>query len=80
VLEIPILQELKAEWMREAELRVHREYTLRCLEARFGVAALELEPLLKAINDERFDDEMIKLAATCRSLASFRKKLSPRSR
>jgi predicted transposase YdaD len=80
MIESPILQELRAEWTNEGEIRgaleTKRRYILKCLEARFGVTASELEPKLKEIDEDHLDD-ILKLAATCRSLASFRKKLSP---
>ena len=80
MIESPILQELRAEWTKEGEiegaLETKRKYILKCLEARFGIAASELEPKLKEIDEDHLD-EMHDLAATCRSLASFRKKLSP---
>jgi hypothetical protein len=75
MIESPILQELKEEWSKARELETKRKYILDALDARFGVTALEIEPLLKEI-DENHLDEMHKLAATCRSLAAFRKKLS----
>ena len=66
----PMLQELKAEWTQEAA----RKDIIKVLEARFGIAARALHDKLKAVDPERLD-EFIKLAATCRSLASFHKKL-----
>jgi predicted transposase YdaD len=79
MIESPILQELREEWTKEGEIRgaleTKRKYILEALDARFGVTALEIEPLLKGIDEDRLD-EMHKLAATCRTLASFRKKLS----
>jgi hypothetical protein len=74
MLEIPFLAELRAECMREGVLRIKRKYILEALEARFGVAALELERLLNEIDEGHLDD-LHKLAVTCRSLASFRKEL-----
>jgi hypothetical protein len=80
MIESPILQELRAEWTKEGEiegaLKARRKYILKVLEARFGVTALELEPKLKEIDEDDLD-EILNLAATCRSLASFGKKLSP---
>ena len=51
------------------------EHIVKFLEARFGAAAKTLETELGALEEDRLDD-VIKLAATCRSLAAFRKKLS----
>jgi hypothetical protein len=71
MIESPLLDELKAEWTRETERRA----ILKFLEARFGADARALETELKTIDEDRLDD-LLSLAATCRSLASFRKKLS----
>ncbi len=56
--------------------QARREDIATILRARFGVSAQELEPVLKEIDEAQLDD-LLDLAATCRSLASFRKKLSP---
>lgn len=45
------------------------------LMARFGSAAKELEVELKAVEFERLSD-LARLAAECRNLAAFRKRLS----
>ncbi len=71
MIESPVLQELKAEWTQETT----RSVMLKVLEARFGVAARTLEAELRTIPENKLD-EVLKLAATCRSLASFRKSLS----
>jgi hypothetical protein len=71
MIESPLLDEFKAEWTRETERRA----ILKFLEARFGADARALETELKTIDEDRLDD-LLPLAATCRSLASFRKKLS----
>ncbi len=71
MIESPVLQELKAEWTLENT----RTVILKFLEARFGVAARTLEAELRTLPEDKLD-EVLKLAATCRSLASFRKKLS----
>ena len=67
MIESPVIQEIVGESKREA--------IVRFLQARFGVAAQALDAELKTVQDERLDDA-IELAAKCRSLASFRKKLS----
>ena len=46
------------------------------LVARFGAKAKALETELKAIDDEARLQELVKHAATCRTLGSFRKQLS----
>jgi predicted transposase YdaD len=83
MIESPILQELREEWTKEGEIeggiKMRRVDILKFLKGRFGVAALEFEPLLQESDEEQLD-KMVDLAATCRSLAAFRKKLSPRSR
>jgi len=70
MIESPVLQELKAEWTQEA----NRGAILKILEARFGDAARTLEADVKIVPEDKLD-EVLKLAATCRSLASFRKRL-----
>jgi len=67
MIESPVIQEIIAD--------CKREQIVKFLEARFGVAASDLKSPLNAVDDERLDD-FLKLAATCRSLAAFRKKLS----
>jgi len=69
-------RELKAEWTREAKAEWTREAIFKILEARFGIAARALEAELKTVDEDRLDD-LLALAATCRTLASFRKKVSP---
>jgi len=76
MIESPLLEELKAEWTREAARETARKYILKFLEARFGIAARALEAELKTVDEDRLDD-LLSLAATCRTLASFRKKVSP---
>ncbi|MGO9463999.1 MAG: hypothetical protein ACLQIB_51340 [Isosphaeraceae bacterium] len=53
-----------------------RRDILKFLEARFGVSARTVEAELRNLPEDKLD-EVLKLAATRRSLASFRKKLSP---
>jgi Mg2+ and Co2+ transporter CorA len=69
MIESPLYQELKEEWACEAVIDV--------LVARFGPEAKSLETELKAISKESRLKELLKHAATCRSLAAFRKKLEP---
>jgi hypothetical protein len=81
MIESPLLQELKEEWTREGVRAGVREGELEALMtvlvARFGAKAESVEADLKAISDEARLKELVKHAATCRSLASFRKKLAP---
>jgi hypothetical protein len=67
MIESPVIQEIVADSKREDIVKV--------LETRFGTSARTLEPALTAVNPEHLD-EVLKLAVTCRSLASFRKRLS----
>jgi len=72
VIESPLLEELKAEWTPETTI----ESLTDVLVARFGSKAQALETELKAIDDEARLRALIKHAATCRTLGSFRKQLS----
>jgi hypothetical protein len=72
MIESPILRELKEEWTREAEIKD----LMTVLVARFGSRAEALQAALKAIDDEVRLKELLKHAARCRSLASFRKQLT----
>ncbi len=67
MIESPVIQEIVAERQREDIVKV--------LKARFGTAASSAEAEVSAVDVEKLDDTL-NLAATCRSLASFRKKLS----
>ncbi|MFI5458520.1 MAG: hypothetical protein ACHRXM_24065 [Isosphaerales bacterium] len=69
MIESPLVDELKAEWTRET--------LINFLVARFGSKAQALETELKAIDDEARLQELVKHAATCRTLNSFRKQLAP---
>lgn len=75
MIESPVIQEIIEESTRVAKREAAREHILKFLEARFGAGARSVDAELKTVGEERLD-EVIKLAATCRSLASFRKKLS----
>ena len=68
MIESPLVDELKAEWTRET--------LIHFLVARFGPKAEALETEIKGISDEARLKELIKHAATCRSLSSFRKQLA----
>ncbi len=75
MIESPLVDELKAEWTREMLLKA----VIDILVARFGPRAEGLETELKAIGDEARLKELVKLAATCRTLSLFRKQLSARN-
>ena len=75
MIESPILQELEDEWKRQTRRQTRQEDILNFLVARFGGAAETLEDELKDVEFIRLD-ELVKHAAKCRSLASFRKQLS----
>ncbi len=75
MIESPILQELEAEFTRKAATETRQNDILNVLVARFGDAAETLEGQLKAVDFDRLA-ELVKLAAKCRSLASFRKRLT----
>jgi hypothetical protein len=69
MIESPLVQDILAE--------VRREDILTFLKSRFGTAVAELEADLKTIEDGARLSELVKLAASCRSLKGFRKHLSP---
>jgi hypothetical protein len=75
MIESPLYQELKEEWSREVARKAMTEDVIAVLVARFGTKAELLDTELKAIDDEIRLRELVKHAATCRTLASFRKKL-----
>jgi hypothetical protein len=75
MIESPVLKELRAEWTHEGAVEAVRQSIVKFLEARFGPDARALEAELKSVGEDRLDD-MLKLEAKCRSLASFRKRLS----
>jgi len=79
MIESPLFQELKAEWAREARIEAKIEGRIEdlmtLLVGRFGSRAKALETQIKAIRDDARLKELIKHAATCRTLGSFRKQL-----
>ena len=79
MIESPVLQELKAEWTQEAARKAAQETTrrdiIKVLETRFGAAARPLNRKLKAVAEDKLDD-VLKLSVKCRSLTSFRNKIS----
>ncbi len=69
MIELPYLDDVFAE--------IRRRDIITVLSTRFGSDAVELANDMKNIEDEERLLELIKLAATCRTLKSFRKHLSP---
>ena len=80
MIESPVLQELKAEWTREVPgscpLEAKRRTLVHVLVARFGPEAEEIATRLETIADEARLKDLIKLAAYCADLQSFRKELA----
>ena len=76
MIESPVLQELKEEWTRDAALQTSRRDIVDVLAARFGPEAEDLAAELEAIADNARLKELVKLAAICSDLASFRKELA----
>jgi predicted transposase YdaD len=80
MIESPLYQELKEELTREAARAASRETAIEnlmtFLTGRFGARAEALKTELSAIDDQALLRELVGHAATCRSLASFRKKLA----
>jgi hypothetical protein len=78
MIESPVLQKLKDEWTRETANETERQAIVRFLVARFGKQADELKPELDAIDDKARLEDLITLAARCRNLEAFRKRLLSR--
>jgi hypothetical protein len=76
MIESPVLQELKAEWTREAALQTNRRAIVDFLVARFGPQAEAIATPLETIADDARLKELVKLAALCSDLPSFRKELT----
>ena len=76
MIESPVLQELKAEWTRDAAREGTRRAIVAFLVARFGPEAEEIATQLETIADDARLKELIKLAAVCSDLPSFRKELA----
>jgi hypothetical protein len=77
MIESPLLQEIFAEERQQARREATLHSLLILLTSRFGSEAAELEADLKAIEDGDRLMELIKLSASCRSLKSFSKQVSP---
>ena len=79
MIESPLVQELKKEWTEEGKREGLREGEIKALMTvlirRFGARAEALETEVKAIGDDARLKDLLEHAATCRSLAAFRKKL-----
>jgi hypothetical protein len=76
MIESPLYQEVVEEAERKGETRAMQQAILDVLETRFGPAAQALEVDLKSVEFDRLSD-LVKFAAKCRSLSSFRKQLAP---
>lgn len=74
MIESPIYQEIVEEAERIGETKAMRRSILTFLSARFGPEAQSLEVELNAVELDRLGD-LVPFAATCRNLASFRKRL-----
>jgi hypothetical protein len=74
MIESPIYQEIVEESERNGEIRARQQDILDVLDSRFGAAAQDLEVELKAVEFDRLGD-LLRFAAKCRNLASFRKRL-----
>jgi predicted transposase YdaD len=89
MIESPVLRELKEEWTREGmrdgkregkregKLEGERAAIAKFLEARWQLPAREAQAEVRSVPDDQLD-EILKLAATCPSLASFRKRIAKR--
>jgi hypothetical protein len=73
MIESPVLQELKAEWTREARRRTIVDFVI----ARFGAQAEDVGSLLEIIDDEGRLKELVTFAAVCPDLEAFRRRISP---
>ena len=73
MIESPLIQEL----MDKKAAETRRQDILRVLQTRFGHVPHELGTALQAIEDERTLGELVELAARCRTLNAFRKRLQP---
>ncbi len=84
MIESPVLQELKAEWTRDAAreaardtaLQTNRRAIVDILVARLGPQAEEVATQLETIDDDARLKGLIKFAAVCSDFQSFRKELT----
>jgi hypothetical protein len=72
MIESPVLQQLKAEWTREA----HRRDIIDVLVTGFGTLAEVVETDLNIIDDEKRLKKFVKLATACNDLEVFRGQLA----
>ena len=79
MIESPILQELKAEWSREAMLETMVSGILAVLQVRFGPLPEGFVGTLGAINDTQRLDELHRFAVICPDLDAFRAHLQTSS-
>ena len=79
MIESPILQELKAEWSREAAHRTRHHDLITFLTARFGPEASGLSEAIHALTDDALLEELVRLAAVCPELDAFRARLGARA-
>ncbi|MFI5458417.1 MAG: hypothetical protein ACHRXM_23550, partial [Isosphaerales bacterium] len=77
MIESPLVQELFQELIAERTRKTLIKAVIDFLVARFGSKAQALETELKTIDDEARLQALVKHAATCRTLSSFRKQLAP---
>jgi predicted transposase YdaD len=84
MIESPLLQELRKEWTEQGKRVGKREgkregeikAIVTVLVERFGTEAESVATALERIDKATHLQELLRHAATCRSLASFRKKLT----
>jgi hypothetical protein len=75
MIESPVLQELKAEWTREATLETERRMLVEILVARFGNQAEPAVVGLEKIDDQARLEQLVRFAVRCPDLQSFLKEL-----
>jgi len=74
-IDLGLLEDSLARDKRLAALSSTHNTLLIALESRFGAKARELESRIRAIEHKDLLQELLELAATCRTLGSFRKQL-----
>jgi hypothetical protein len=77
MIESPVLQELIAEQRAEAKVQTQHEAILDVLEARFGPVPAEVRSSLMRVTGEQRLRELIRQAAQCPDLDTFRHHLAP---
>jgi hypothetical protein len=71
MIESPVLQQIKAEWIREGTCAGYRKLIVKVLVARFGSGAEVIEARIKRVDDETRPEDLLVLAATCADLEAF---------